>query len=63
MMAKRFREPGDTEEELKKIETKKKRNAKKELKEQMANAHAKNIEYIFSESSELSAPNIGKEKV
>lgn len=63
MVAKRFREPADTEEEIKKIETKKKRNAKKELKEQKADAHAKNSEYLFTEMSKLSANVIDKKKV
>lgn len=63
MVAKRFREPADTEDEIKKIETKKKRNAKKELKEQKAEAHEKNSEYFFTEMSKLSANIIEKKKV
>lgn len=63
MVAKRFREPGDTEEEVSKIEAKKKRSAKKELTEQKAEAHAKNSEYLFSNMSVLSSNDTDKREV
>lgn len=48
-VAKRFREPGNTDEEIKKMEAKERRSAKKELKSQQAQAHAINIKYLVDE--------------
>lgn len=63
MVAKRFREPGDTENEIKKIEGKRKRTAKKRLEEEKAHAHTKNTEYLFKEMSKINSNNTIIEKV
>lgn len=55
MVAKRFREPGDTENEIKKMESKRKRNAKKQLEEEKAHANAKNNEYLLNEMSKINS--------
>lgn len=47
-VSKRFRDPGNTDTELKKIEAKKKRSENKQLKAYKAKAHALNIEYFIS---------------
>lgn len=45
-VAKRFRDPTNTDEEIKKMEAKRKRLDKKELKIKQAEAHAINIQYL-----------------
>lgn len=46
---KRFREPGNTDEEVNKMQAKKKRSEKKELKSKIAEAHSINIQYLVDE--------------
>lgn len=48
-VAKRFREPGNTDEEIKKMEAKKKRVHKKDLKAKQGQAHTSNIKYLVDE--------------
>lgn len=48
-VANKYREPGNTDEEIKKNELKRKRSEKKELKAQKAQAHALNIEYLIND--------------
>lgn len=48
-VAKRFREPGNTDEEFKKIQAKKRRSDKKDLKSSQAKAHSMNIQYLVEE--------------
>lgn len=52
----KFREPGNTDEEIKKIESKQKRSEKKELMAQKSQAHALNLEYLINEMK-LQAPS------
>lgn len=47
-MSKRFREPEDTDEALKKMKAKKRRSAKKELKEHKSQAQSINMKYFIS---------------
>lgn len=48
-MSKRFRAPEDTDEALLKMEAKKRRSAKKELKGQKAQAQSINMKYFIDE--------------
>lgn len=48
-VSKRFREPGNTDEEIKKMQAKKKKAEKKDLKEKQGQAHTLNIEYLVDE--------------
>lgn len=48
-VAKRFREPGNTDEEIKEMEAKKKRSVKKDLKAKQGQAHTLNINYLVDE--------------
>lgn len=45
----KFREPGNTDEEMRKMQTKQKRSEKKELKSQKAQAHTMNMDYLLDE--------------
>lgn len=49
IVSNKFREPGNTDEEIKKMETKRKRSEKKELKAQKAQAQALNTAYLINE--------------
>lgn len=48
-MPKRFRDPGNTDAEIKKIEAKKRRSNKKELNILKAEAQAMNVEYLIKD--------------
>lgn len=49
MVAKRFREPANTDEEFKKIQSKRKKTEKKDLKTKQEEAHSMNIKYLVEE--------------
>lgn len=57
MVSKRFREPEDTDEALKKMEVKKRRSAKKELKGHKSQAQSINMKY-FINGLQSSQPSI-----
>lgn len=51
LVSKKFREPGNTDEELKRIESKRKRSEKKELKAHKAQAEAVNTTYLIDQAT------------
>lgn len=59
-VSKKFREPGNTDEEIKNMESKRKRTEKGELKVKKAEAHALNMEYLINEVKSHTTSTITK---